>query len=394
MVDFSGFSDPQVQMLLTMGASLLESSAGGRPLSTGRNTLGRAVGRAGMAGLGAYNQSKSMGLRNKLSELQYANALRREKARGNLSKMLQPQPAGPALGMQMMGAGMGANPTVPPDMKRLGQNPEFMQNVMDLDPRAAIGLLTRQQNPLSITSYKDAKGTHFIDARTRQEISFQPHTGGRLTAAQIANNAETVEARKWLERMSPEEIFEATKPNMRGGLVNPSFNPHIARIARQAQQKMVGGDPDHAKWVRRVVGEPPSPEPPIDASPGPEPKKDGSFWDFLPWVGNDNPDATGASSGDAGDAPAGAGRTPLVKPRIPNSLDTAAIRSRLPEPAPRRPTAGRSRPPSRRGGVRGQVTNPRPLPDNPNKLVVGEYYETRQGVAQWDGREWRTWEDH
>lgn len=352
MVSLTGFSDPKAQALLTIAASLLQSS-GPHPYGQ-QPSVGQGIGQAGIAGLNAYNQAHAFGLRNRLSELQLANLERQEASRSKLAALLEPQDVG--TGQGPYGRGPVSEPA-----HALG-SPEVVAELMNYSPNLAVSTLARANRPFNTHSFRADGNWVTVDQYGRQ-LATSPIEGG-LTDSQKAHNSEIQAARDALKDLTPEEISSRQQKAFENGLTNPNYDPGIGNAVRLARDRMTGEDPQFEEWYQKLSNIAPSEATAEDPVPELEPGDRRGFMGRTFGLGEPN-----------------YGRIPLRKPPAPARARQQPSQA---QQAPAfDPQGALSR--VRRNNPGATRSNPVMLPDAVDKLVTGRWYSTARGPAMWDG---------
>lgn len=71
---------------------------------------------------------------------------------------------------------------------------------------------------------------------------------GDLTTAQIRTNDSIAAARQQLAGMSQDDVHRKTQNSIASGRVNPEYDGNLARVAKLANSRMFGEDPEHDKF--------------------------------------------------------------------------------------------------------------------------------------------------
>jgi hypothetical protein len=82
------------------------------------------------------------------------------------------------------------------------------------------------------------------------------NSGGGITPAQTANNAEIDAARSYVEQsgLSREEILRRTQSADNLGLENPEYDPYLASAVKLGFQRKIGDDPQFGAFQQRYRG--------------------------------------------------------------------------------------------------------------------------------------------
>jgi hypothetical protein len=82
------------------------------------------------------------------------------------------------------------------------------------------------------------------------------NSGGGITPAQTANNAEIDAARSYVEQsgLSREEILRRTQSADNLGLENPEYDPYLAQAVKLGFQRKIGDDPQFDSFQQRYRG--------------------------------------------------------------------------------------------------------------------------------------------
>lgn len=162
-------------------------------------------------------------------------------------------------------------------MSGLRNDPEFIESLMAANPKSAIGLMFPGPRKAPKTRRR-IKGSTTVqeqwDPKTGEftEIGRGPRfkSGGGITPAQQANNAEIGAARRELAAsgMTRKEILSRAQKATETGFENSDYDPFIGRLVRAATQRKVGDDPEFEQFHRRIFGTAaPTTPPPAATSP-------------------------------------------------------------------------------------------------------------------------------
>ena len=226
----------------------------------------------GLRAYDTYSSANARAMTARMNQAKLAADERQQQALGNIRSGLSGADA-------YAGSDFGPSGDVAAAGQAYRQSPEFVSDVLGLDTKAGLGLLTPKA-PTMRTIYRGGKniqqewtGSGWTDVGSG--LRWNPAAGGSTLAQQRENlEIDAARGRIRAQKFVPGEtrgktIGRFTKKTTDTGRENPAYNQYLDNDANRARRRMVGDDPGYAEfmtWFNQPAPPAPATTPPSSAS--------------------------------------------------------------------------------------------------------------------------------